>query len=64
MIIENTEYEIVPLPREKWQGTPIPMRYTTTEYYDVVIGQTEKRLSGDPGEKAFCRAGDPYPGGV
>ena len=29
---ENAEYEIVPLPKEKWQGTPIPMRYTTTEY--------------------------------
>lgn len=29
------EYEIIPLPKEKWEGTIIPMRYTTEEYYDV-----------------------------
>ena len=27
--------DIVPLPREEWKGTPIPMRYTTEEYYDL-----------------------------
>lgn len=30
---EQYAFEIIPLPREKWQGTPIPMRYTTKEYY-------------------------------
>ena len=29
--------DIVPLPREEWKGTPIPMRYTTEEYYDLEI---------------------------
>ena len=28
-------WEIIPLPKEEWQGTPIPMRYTTEEYYDL-----------------------------
>lgn len=36
-----TTYEIVLLPKEKWQGTLIPMRYTTTEYYDVSVGQKD-----------------------
>lgn len=26
---------IVPLPKEQWKGTIIPMRYTTAEYYDL-----------------------------
>lgn len=30
-------YQIVPLPKEKWKGTVIPMRYTTSEYYDVEV---------------------------
>lgn len=31
------EYEIIPLPKEEWKGTPILMRYTTEEYYDLEI---------------------------
>lgn len=34
-------YEIIPLPKEQWEGTVIPMRYTTEEYYDVTIDKTE-----------------------
>ena len=26
---------IIPLPKEQWKGTIIPMRYTTEEYYDM-----------------------------
>ena len=29
------EYQIIPLPREEWKGTPIPMKYTTECYYDL-----------------------------
>ena len=29
------EYPIIPLPKEEWKGTPIPIRYTTEEYYDL-----------------------------
>lgn len=28
-------YEIIPLPKEKWKGTPILLKYTTNEYYDL-----------------------------
>jgi hypothetical protein len=33
-------YEIVPLPKEKWKGTVIPIRYTTEEYFDVELTET------------------------
>lgn len=29
------EYQIIPLPREEWKGTPIPLKYTTESYYDL-----------------------------
>lgn len=29
------EYKIIPLPKEEWKGTPIPLSYTTEEYYDL-----------------------------
>lgn len=29
------EYEIIPLPKEEWEGTPILLKYTTEEYYDL-----------------------------
>lgn len=41
MKIEN--YEIVHLPKEQWKDTVIPMKYTTEEYYDVII---EKKANG------------------
>lgn len=31
---------IIPLPKEQWKGTVIPMRYTTEEYYDVDMQKT------------------------
>ncbi len=31
------EHKIIPLPKEQWEGTAIPMRYTTDEYYDFQI---------------------------
>ena len=34
------EYEIIHLPKAQWEGTVIPMRYTTEEYYDVRIDTT------------------------
>ena len=31
------QYEIVPLPRETWKGTPIPITTRSESYYDVSI---------------------------
>ena len=35
MVFEMNELEIIPLPKEEWKGTPIMMRNTTEEYYDL-----------------------------
>ena len=42
-LLEMNHYQIIPLPKEKWEGTVIPMRYTTEEYYDVSM---EKESDG------------------
>lgn len=31
------QYKIIHLPKEQWENVPIPMRYTTEQYYDVKI---------------------------
>lgn len=31
--------EIIHLPKSEWEGTVIPMRYTTEDYFDVEIGK-------------------------
>lgn len=36
---------IVHLPKEKWQGTVLPIGYTTNEYYAVETGRTEDGFS-------------------
>ena len=34
-------YTCFPLPKEKWQGFPLIMDYSTSEYYDMSISKTE-----------------------
>mgnify|MGYP000896385966 CR=1 FL=1 len=36
------KYEIIHLPKDKWKGTIIPIKYTTDEYYDVRVNKTDK----------------------
>ena len=49
-----SDLQIISLPKEEWKGTPIMMRYTTEEYYDLEktegrdgfsIRMTRKRFS-------------------
>ena len=35
-------YSIELLPREKWKGVPIPLAYTSEEYYDLAVCPTAK----------------------
>ena len=37
----NGVFPIVPLPKEKWKGAVIPMRYTTGEYYDLELNNDQ-----------------------
>lgn len=36
----NHHHDIIHLPKEQWEGTTIPMRYTTDQYYDVTVSET------------------------
>jgi predicted N-acetyltransferase YhbS len=47
------EYEIIHLPKEKWKGTVIPIKYTTDKYYDVNVNKTNKGYSIDIEKKDF-----------
>lgn len=38
-------YKIIYLPKEKWEDYKIPMRYTTYEYYDVDLKESENGFS-------------------
>lgn len=54
VIAGKIPYEIISLPKEKWQGTPIPMRYTATEYYDVTVEQTQAGFQVTLEKKSFA----------
>lgn len=45
--MEAKQFNIVPLPKEKWEGAVIPMRYTTEEYYDVRLKTEESGYQVD-----------------
>ena len=47
------EYEIIPLPKEKWKGTPILMRYTTEEYFDLERSEETDAFHFELKKKAF-----------
>lgn len=46
-------YEIIPLSKEEWKGTPILMRYTTEEYFDVEISEDGDSFHVDMVKKKF-----------
>ena len=48
-------YDIVHLPKEKWEGTIIPIKYETNEYYDVFVDKTEKGYRIDIEKKKFAQ---------
>ena len=47
------DYEIVPLPKEKWKYTPILMRYTTEEYFDLELTQDADSFHFDLVKRKF-----------
>lgn len=47
------EYEIIHLPKDKWKGTIIPIKYTTDKYYDVIVDKTEKGFNIQIEKKDF-----------
>ena len=55
------DLKIIHLPREEWEGTVIPMRYTTEEYYDVIIDRNEKGYDVRIHKKKFDAPVTHYP---
>ena len=53
--------DIVYLPPEKWRSHPIPMRYTTETYYDVVSERTENGWTVKLEKKRFDAPVTHYP---
>lgn len=41
------EYQIIHLPKEQWKNSPIPMRYTTEEYFDVRLKRVNNNFRVD-----------------
>ncbi|MEN8075589.1 GNAT family N-acetyltransferase [Clostridioides difficile] len=47
------EYEIVHLAKEKWKGHILPLKYTTKQYYDVVVNKKENGFTINIEKKDF-----------
>ena len=47
------EYEIIELPKEQWKGTPIMMKYTTNEYFDLEIEEGSSAITAKMVKKSF-----------
>ena len=45
--MSTEQYKIIHLPKEQWQNVPIPMRYTTEEYFDVKIEKVDNSFHVD-----------------
>lgn len=46
-------YEIIHLPKDKWEGTIVPIKYTTDLYYDVSVNKTDKGFTIELEKKEF-----------
>jgi len=48
------DFIIKHLPKEKWKGTIIPIKYKTDNYYDVIVNKTDKGYAIDIEKKDFA----------
>ncbi len=49
----RNDYNIIHLPKEQWKDHILPMGYTTKEYYDVTVNQTETGFQVSMEKKCF-----------
>ena len=47
------KYEIIHLEKEKWKGYILPVKYTTKQYYDVVVNKKENGFDINIEKKDF-----------
>ena len=62
--LELEEKNIIFLPKEEWEGTVIPMRYTTEEYYDVQVERDDSGFYVRMQKKTVRGTGFPLSGGI
>ena len=65
MTDNNKNIEIIPLPKEQWKGTPIPLVTKTDSYYDLEISPLDKdgckiNLIKKPFEKQVVHSPEEY----
>lgn len=58
---KKSDLNIILLPKEQWEGTAIPMRYTTEEYYDVSIEKGPEGCRVDLCRRRFDKPVSHYP---
>ncbi len=46
-------YEIIPLSKEKWKGSVVPIRYTTDAYFDLELTESEAAFTARMVKKNF-----------
>lgn len=46
-------YNIIHLPKDKWKGTVIPIKYTTDQYYDVIVKERDNSITIEIEKKDF-----------
>lgn len=59
--MDTEQYKIIHLPKEQWKNVPIPMRYTTEQYYDVKITKKEDGFCADFEKRALSVPITHYP---
>lgn len=59
--MNKNHYTIVPLPKKEWEGTVIPMRYTTEEYFDINIENEENGYGIKIEKRSFDSPVSHYP---
>lgn len=47
------EYQIIDLPKEKWENTLVPIGYTTEEYYNITVEQRADGFVMEMKKQAF-----------
>ena len=47
------DFNIQYLPKEEWKGTPLPMKYTTEEYFDLEIVENSNQFQVQMVKKKF-----------
>ena len=55
------DYNIQYLPKEEWKGTPLPMKYTTGEYFDLEIVENSDLFQVQMVKKKFDTPGTHIP---